>query len=270
MDLQAAAARLVALGDSIVPVPTGITVLIYHRIGAGTGGAVDTDLDVFRAQLAHLGEHHRVISLDDAVRELGSTATAPPAENGVVITFDDGTDDFALHALPALVEARLPATLFACTRSIDDGSPFPWGAAPTSWEALREATSTGLVTVGSHTHTHVLLDRTPEPVVRDELDRSIDLIGEQLGQAPIHFAHPKAIAGSPAAERLVRERFVSASLARSRVNRPGRADVYRIWRTPVQRLDDLDRFAAKAAGRARVEGEVRHAVTRWKYRGAVT
>ena len=125
-----------------------------------------------------------------------------------------------------------------------------------------------MVTIGSHTHTHALLDRADPAGIADELDRSIDLIAEQIGERPAHFAYPKALGGSPEAEAEVRRRFTSAALARSRVNVPGKTDLHRLWRTPIQRSDGERYFAAKAAGGMRLEGELRDLVARVKYRTA--
>ncbi|MFT4864728.1 MAG: peptidoglycan/xylan/chitin deacetylase (PgdA/CDA1 family) [Ilumatobacter sp.] len=261
------------LGDRLLPTPAGITVLIYHTVGAGNGGAVDVDIEMFDEQLAYLGEHHRVLSLAEAVDELQSGAGSPAGSadgstDAVVITFDDGTTDFVEHSVPALVKAGLPATLYACTQAINGQQPFPWGAPPATWAGLRDAASTGLISIESHTHTHALLDRLPAADIAEELDRSIELIGEHIGTAPRHFAYPKAVPGSAAAQDAIRERFDSASLARNRVNQHGRTDLQRLWRTPIQRSDDIKRFATKAAGGARIEGEVRNQLARWKYRGA--
>ncbi len=249
--------------DKLRPPPQGIVVLIYHRVGGQSASAVDLDTDVFDAQLCHLGEHHRVLSLHDAVEHL----RAGTATDGVVLTFDDGTADFADIVVPALVRHGLPATLYAATRFIDEGLDFPWGASPLSWSALRDACSTGLVTVGSHTHSHWLLDRLEAHKLDDDLDRSISLIGEHIGYAPAHFAYPKAMPGSHHAEVAVRRRFESAALAQSRVNRPGKCDLHRLWRTPVQRSDDMRIFGAKANGGLRLEGELRALVAKVKYRG---
>jgi peptidoglycan/xylan/chitin deacetylase (PgdA/CDA1 family) len=186
----------------------------------------------------------------------------------VVLTFDDGTADFCDVVVPALVECGLPATLYASTHFIDSRAPFPWGAPPASWAGLRDAVATGLVTIGSHTHTHALLDRAAPSDVAHELDRSIDLIGEHIGAAPAHFAYPKALPGSVGAEAEVRRRFTTAALARSRVNEPGTTDLYRLWRTPIQRSDGFEFFVAKAAGGLRLEGELRHLAARIKYRRA--
>lgn len=266
MNARALLKRVAAVTDAVARPPSGVVVLIYHRVGGGSPGEVDLDAEVFDAQLSHLGEHHRVLTLDEAVDGL---AAGSPTE-GVVITFDDGTADFADVVVPALARHNLPATLYAATRFIDEGVEFPWGAPPISWAALRDSCSTGLITVGSHTHSHWLMDRLDTSLIDGDLDRSIELIGEHLGYVPTHFAYPKALPGSAAAEIAVRRRFVSAALAASRVNRPGHTDLHRLWRTPVQRSDTPHFFAAKACGGLRLEGELRALATRVKYRGMST
>jgi len=273
--------QMLAQSDRVFKPAPGVAVLIYHRVGGGSGSEVDLDIDAFRTQLEHLRDHHNVISLDDAVALLDPPPDSPAGsaqhESSVVITFDDGTDDFCDHVVPALVEYQLPATLYAATHFIDSGEPFPWGAPPASWSGLADAAATGLVTIGSHTHTHVLLDRSDaggngeaadQSLVGDELDRSIELIGEHIGSPPAHFAYPKALPGSDAAEAEVRRRFTTAALARSRVNQPGHTDLHRLWRTPIQRSDGHEFFVAKAAGGLRLEGELRELVAKVKYRGA--
>ncbi|MGA7759846.1 MAG: polysaccharide deacetylase family protein, partial [Ilumatobacteraceae bacterium] len=105
--------QVLVQGDRALKPVTGITVLIYHRVGGGSDSEIDLDLDAFRAQLEHLREHHSVVSLDDAAAILGSDPEAPTGgptdQSSVVITFDDGTDDFCDHVVPALVEYDLPA-----------------------------------------------------------------------------------------------------------------------------------------------------------------
>jgi peptidoglycan/xylan/chitin deacetylase (PgdA/CDA1 family) len=269
--------------DRLIPPPAGITILIYHRVGGGSDSEVDLDPAMFDRQLEHLAEHHRVLSIDDAVAELGAgaasgwaTAGSTPGagrngtddRRGVVITFDDGTDDFTDVVVPALDRHGLPATLFVATHYVDEQTDFPWGAPPTSWSALRDSLAGGNVTIGSHTHAHWLLDRLDAGAVTDDLDRSIELIGEHLDVEARHFAYPKAVPGSPAAEIAVRRRFASASLAASRVNRAGHTDLHRLWRTPIQRSDGFDTFARKADGGLRLEGELRSLTARARYRGA--
>ncbi len=265
MDPRRLLKRVSKATDVIFPRRTGVTVLIYHRVGGGSDSQVDMSVADFERHLAHLAEHANVVTLDDAVAMLAAGHDSDPR---VVITFDDGTADFTDHAVPALVRHGLPATLYAATKFVDEQTDFPWEAPPTSWPALRDAVGTGLITIGSHTHSHWLLDRLDPAAIADDLDRSIELISTHVGRPPRHFAYPKALPGSPQAEIAVRRRFASAALAASRVNRPGRTDLHRLWRTPIQRSDGFEFFTAKAAGGLRLEGELRAAVARVKYRGS--
>ena len=256
--------RAVRALDRFTPAREGLIVLIYHRVGGGSDSEVDLDAAVFERQIEHLAADATVLTLDDAVARLRSGEPV----SGVVLTFDDGTADFTDVAVPILQRHQVPATLYVATRFVDEQVEFPWGAPPATWSALRDACSTGLIDIESHTHSHWLLDRLDGTAIDDDLDRSIELIGEQLGAAPRHFAYPKALPGSPRAEVAVRRRFESSALAACRVKRPGHVDLHRLWRTPVQRSDAEGHFAAKARGGMRLEGELRALVARAKYRGA--
>ena len=215
--------------------------------GTGTGSEIDLPTERFDEQMAWLAQHRRPVSLDEAVELLGG-ADVPDGPPPVVVTFDDGTIDFVDHAVPILDRHRVPATLYLATDFVERQRTFPPDATPVSWGGLAEALSTGLVSIGSHTHTHALLDRLPDGEVADELDRSIGLIGERLGVAARHFAYPKAVAGSPAADAAVRARFRSAALAGTRANRYGATDLHRLARSPVQVSDDTRWFRRKARG----------------------
>ena len=246
----------------------GIVVLCYHRVGRHTTTRVDLPAWLFEEQLARLVAGPGVVDLDGALAALAGQHPSGP--DPVVITFDDGTADFVEEALPILIRHRVPATLYVATDFVERGRPFPGGGASLSWSALADAVSTGLVMVGSHTHTHALLDRLPSGTVDGELDRSIALIGERLGVEARHFAYPKALAGSPAADRAVRARFTSAALAGTRPNPYGGSDPYRLARSPVQVEDGLAFFARKVDGGMRLEDDLRRLVNRRRLASATT
>lgn len=267
-DLVAGAVKVAAAArDIVVRPPEGITVLIYHRVG-GPGGAVDLDPGRFDAQMAELAASGQVRTLDRAVDE--ATGDAPFDGGSVTVTFDDGTGDFVDHAVPILAEHRVPATIYVATRFVDEGIDFPGGGPAVSWAGLRDACSTGLITVGSHTHGHALLDRITAAQVAEELDRSIELIGEHLGAAPAHFAYPKAVLGSTAAQAEVATRFRSAAIAGTKANPPGLTDPQQLARSPIQVADGMRFFRRKARGGLGLEDELRRRVNRRRYAGAST
>jgi peptidoglycan/xylan/chitin deacetylase (PgdA/CDA1 family) len=194
------------------------------------------------------------------VTALASADQVSNRRQPVVVSFDDGTVDFVETALPLLVRYSIPVTLYLATSFVEDGRLFPRGGVPLSWSALREALTTGLVTIGSHTHSHALLDRVTPIEAEAELRRSIDLVGDRLGVATEHFAYPKAALPQEAVEEIVRRLFVSAAIGGNRANVPGRTDVHRLARSPIQASDGMRWFASKLAGGLALEERLRAAV----------
>ncbi|HUQ64307.1 MAG TPA: polysaccharide deacetylase family protein [Acidimicrobiales bacterium] len=256
-----------ATSDSFRLHVPGVTILGYHRVGQRSNLSVDLPVELFTSQMAELAESGRVASLDRALQVLGQPGGQ---ENYVVVTFDDGTADFVDVALPVLERFQIPATLYVATDFIERGIPFPHEGKPVSWAALSDALSTGLVTVGSHTHTHALLDRLDPAEVARELDRSTELISQRLGRPAHHFAYPKAVPGSPCAVEAIGERFRSAALAGTRRNRFGQTDPQRLARSPIQISDGMRWFRRKVSGGMRLEDDLRRIANRRRYAGATT
>ena len=243
----------VRIGAKIAALPLGaasrrreddVVILCYHRVGAGR-----REIDVPRHQFAdHLGA---IAAIGDAV-SLDGALSSPGG--GVVMTFDDGFRDFHDVVLPLLVEAAVPALLYLATGFVDAGDPRSdvGPDAALSWRMLEDAVSTGLVTIGSHTHHHSDLSRATESEAEAEMCRSKELIEDRLGLPCDHFAYPWGKA-SAAAERTARRHFSSAALDAWRTNRAGRIDPFRLGRTPVFRSDTGFFFRAKTRGQ--LDGE---------------
>jgi peptidoglycan/xylan/chitin deacetylase (PgdA/CDA1 family) len=220
-----------------------IVILLYHRVGPGSS-QIELSAEELERQLAFLAHEGLAIGLHDALGGRG----------GVVVTFDDGTRDFHEAALPLLVRHGVPAVLYLATGGVANGAPDP---SAISWQQLAESVSTGLVTVGSHTHTHANLTDASEHVAEDEMRRSKELIEDRLGVDCRHFAYPWAVAG-PAADRVARRLFDSAAWDAWRTNRAGHTDPHRLGRVPILRDDGGFFFRRKAAGQLDTEA--------WLYR----
>lgn len=249
---------------------SGVTVLAYHRFGAATTVSVDLPVGQTEDQLDWISSASRPVTLDQAAAELSTRCSPSNAGPSVVLTADDGTSDWVDVLLPLLVARGLPMTWYVATRFVEEQASFPYDGAPISWAALGEAVSTGLITVGSHTHSHAVMTRLGAQSAAQELDRSIGLIEERLQQPCRHFAYPKALAPSGEADREVRRRFATAALAGNRVNIPGRSDLARLGRTPVKRSDDARRFMRKLHGGGRAEGWLRERYDEFRHHDAVT
>jgi peptidoglycan/xylan/chitin deacetylase (PgdA/CDA1 family) len=254
--------------DTIRRPEAGLVVLIYHRVGRRTQVEVDLPTSLFEEQVAFLAGEAQVVTLTDGLARLAEPAAA--RDPMVAVTFDDGTADFADVALPVLAAHGVPATIYIATDFIERGVQFPDHGVPLSWAALTDAASTGLVTVGSHTNRHRLLDRLPASEIDKELDRSTELIESRLGVRSTHFAYPKAVLGSPVADAAVRTRFDSAAVAGTRVNPYGATDPYRVARSPVQLSDGMRWFRRKVAGGLGFEDILRRALNHRRYADATT
>ncbi|MEA2388869.1 MAG: hypothetical protein QOG41_1642 [Thermoleophilaceae bacterium] len=113
--------------------------LVYHRLGRPGDDPVDSvdaalDSDLFRAQLAHLAGHHRLVHASRLATAARMRRRGEPFP--LAITFDDDLASHATDALPALREAGAPATFFLNAASL---------AAPHSfwWERLQRAVDSG-------------------------------------------------------------------------------------------------------------------------------
>jgi peptidoglycan/xylan/chitin deacetylase (PgdA/CDA1 family) len=80
----------------------------------------------FDEQMAHLRDHHCVLSLAELAAALEAGARVPP--NAVVVTFDDGYRDNLSVAAPIMQSYGIPATLFAATGPADRGELLWWDA----------------------------------------------------------------------------------------------------------------------------------------------
>ncbi len=254
--------------DTVRRPPTGLTILIYHRVGRRSTMEVDLPVEAFSAQMEYLSERGTLVGLSDGLTRLASRDSR--REPMVAVTFDDGTADFAELALPVLVEHRVPVTLYVATEFVEQGLPFPEDGTAISWPALRDCVSTGFVDVGSHTHTHALLDRLDSDLIAGELDRSIGLIADRVGRTPADFAYPKAVAGSPDGGRggacaLPVGGARGHARERLRSHRPSSA---RAVTHPAERRDAL----VRTEGRRRhvVRGLRASLVNRRRYAGATT
>lgn len=115
------------------PGPHRLAVLAYHRVTEEQGppGLVSAHPAQFARQATHLCAKANVVGLDAVLAARRNEAVLPP--RAVLITFDDGYEDFAEQAWPILREHGAPATLFVPTAFPDRGGPGFW------WDRLHGA-----------------------------------------------------------------------------------------------------------------------------------
>ena len=235
--LARASRKAVRLAQPLVPrASDGMTILTYHLVGGGTSSVVDLPMDVFRAQLLELREFADVYSLSDAVQRV--EAEIHSRRPSVVITFDDGFDNFRTRAWPLLKALEMPCTLYVPVGFVEGltGTPLRGveGLKPIEWNALRELADDPLLTIGSHSWRHHDLRRLSADDLRSDLRDSRERLEQCTGKAVEHFCYPQA-KWSRSVETHVGAVYRTAVVAGGRRNIKERFHRLRLGRIPLRR-----------------------------------
>ena len=181
-------------------------ILLYHRVAEVDGGVEPPTMNVaparFRGQVERLLDAgYRFLPVGEVVGH--ALAGEPLPARLAVLTFDDGYLNFYLNVWPVLAELAVPATVFVTTAYLDSPAPFPfddWGRRhqerlsavawkPLTWAQCQEMAASGLVEIGSHTHTHRNFRGRPDAFAED-LTTSLRLLEQQLGPGRRTFSFP--------------------------------------------------------------------------------
>jgi peptidoglycan/xylan/chitin deacetylase (PgdA/CDA1 family) len=233
-------------GAAPPPRPTGpsvsVPILLYHYVRTNP---VASDREGFRLsvtpasfarQMALLhADGARAVSMAEVMRALAGGPPLPPRP--VVLTFDDGHDDFAYRAVPVLQDNGLTATSFVVPGFLGRSSYM-------TVDQLHAVVAAGM-TIGAHTMHHVDLARVSPSVAADEITRSRSVLQQLTGQPVADFAYPYGIFSS----RVV-EMVASAGFADAATTEPGMrqyaSQPFLLRRNEVGGYDTLSSFAQKA------------------------
>jgi peptidoglycan/xylan/chitin deacetylase (PgdA/CDA1 family) len=170
-----------------------IPVLTYHSIDE-SGSVISTDAAVFRGQMKFLkSAGFNVVSLSDLTKNLRADKKLPAKT--IVLTFDDGFQNFYAKAFPILAECGFTATVFLVAAHCekyndwDDSLPTIERSRLMSWNEIKELHNHG-IEFGAHSLTHPDLTEIPLAQVERELVESKTVIEDKLGSAVEMFAYP--------------------------------------------------------------------------------
>lgn len=167
-----------------------VDILMYHSISENPG-PTNIAPDIFAKQIeviAHVGVP--VITLDTLVQARQTGAPLPP--HSVVITFDDGFQDFADTAWPILERHGFQAINYLPTRYIGEYDVWEGSDAPRpimTWATIKTLVGAGAL-FGSHTISHPNLTTLNAVDLAQELSASRIMIEDKLGCDIPHFAPP--------------------------------------------------------------------------------
>jgi peptidoglycan/xylan/chitin deacetylase (PgdA/CDA1 family) len=174
-----------------------VSILMYHQVGEFNRPkehrATFCHIRRFKAQMAylyHLG--YKVLQLGDAIDALSGKWDL--SGHGVVLTFDDGYQNFRDYAFPVLQRYDFPATVFLVSGLMgksakwlaDDGRYAPKLMKPLTVKELRENN----ITFGSHSVSHPRLSQINGARQIQEIADSKSALEDLLGEEIPYFCYP--------------------------------------------------------------------------------
>jgi peptidoglycan/xylan/chitin deacetylase (PgdA/CDA1 family) len=226
-----------------------VPILCYHSVTDGAE-AVQPDphkqhipLHLFLQHLDYLNKKHNVVSLPEFQKARRERRALP--DYSVVLTFDDGFEDFYKVVAPHLGRRKLPATVFVITERAGD-SFVSNGESFLSWAEIRELASSG-IDIGSHTCSHPYLPDLSVLDVTKELSESQAAIRSQLDQGQVSLSYPYGQV-SESISRLAKSIGYSCAIASDAGPNDQSANLYELSRTVIASDDDIATFSARVSG----------------------
>jgi peptidoglycan/xylan/chitin deacetylase (PgdA/CDA1 family) len=168
-------------------------ILFYHRVASHSMNDWSILASNFRKQIDWIVAHTVPTSLDEIrSTQLQGTRGSPM----VGVTFDDAYSENCEHAIPYLLERRVPVTYFVTTHFVESGEPFPHDVKlgvplrPNTIQEIREMAEQG-VQIGAHSHTHIDFGQPLSPqTLRIEIADVRKRLQDWTGQPVEYFAFP--------------------------------------------------------------------------------
>jgi peptidoglycan/xylan/chitin deacetylase (PgdA/CDA1 family) len=218
-----------------------IPVIMYHSIDYNDRFTkLSVSPESFERQMKFLRDRrYNVIGLDKVVEYMQKKQKIPPRT--IAVTFDDGFYNNYEYAYPVLKRYHIPATFFIIVKMI--GEPGYLG-----WKEIREMSDSGLVTIGSHSVSHIWMPAMGAVDLERELRSSKETLENALGRKVDAFCYPIG-----AHNDRIKKAAAEAGYLCAVTTNPGRTapsdDVFGIKRIKISRTSDsLLVFWAETSG----------------------
>lgn len=218
-----------------------IDILMYHSI-SDAAGPTSISPDVFSAQMASLAESKLpVITMDDVPGHAGP---------GVVITFDDGFQDFADVAWPIMRKhgfrpiVYVPSGLVGGYENWRDCNDPPRRIMNGS--TIRKLADDGVL-FGSHSVSHADLSMLDSAALEAELAQSRRMLEQRLARPCPHFAPPYGSTTPKVLELIARHYETSVGTRLGRAS--GTGNLFDLPRLEMFYYTEVERWRAHLSGR---------------------
>jgi peptidoglycan/xylan/chitin deacetylase (PgdA/CDA1 family) len=229
---------------------------MYHSISKSTDNSLHpyyqttTSPEIFSKHMKFLHENrYSVINLQDLSKNLINLNGE--SYKAVILTFDDGYNDFYEEAFPILEQRRYPASVFLPTAYIGSRPIKFLGKECLTWDKVRLLRQRG-IKFGSHTVNHFKLSHMKMGDIKCEIENSKNKIEYEIGEEIDTFSYPFAFPEEDHQFRKdLKALLLSCGYKRCLSTIIGTVNDRRSFylkRVPVNNYDDLKMFKAKLEG----------------------
>lgn len=150
--------------------PSGIPVLMYHKVGDDKDNDAVIREDLFREQMKFLKDNgYNPLTMEQLYEYVVNGAAVP--EKPVVLTFDDGYADTYSIVYPIMKEYGFPATVFI--------NPGDIGTRLT-WDQVREMHKNG-ITISNHGFQHIEMGQLSEVKQIENITKAQEALAKEVG-----------------------------------------------------------------------------------------
>ncbi|MFG6525797.1 polysaccharide deacetylase family protein [Sulfitobacter sp. M23508] len=217
-------------------------ILMYHSI-SDAPGPTSIAPEVFKAQMQALADSGLPVVTPDALAN-------PPAPRVVIISFDDGFEDFADTAWPILRDHGFCPIVYLPSGLMGGSDSWAGGNIPArplmGWDKVEALAAEG-VCFGAHSVTHPDLTTLDALMLEEEVSGSGQDIAARLGQPTRHFAPPYGASNSSVLRQTAQHYDTSVG-TRLGVAKAG-DDMHDLPRLEMFYFNNIARWKAHLAGR---------------------
>jgi peptidoglycan/xylan/chitin deacetylase (PgdA/CDA1 family) len=153
---------------------------MYHRFEENKYPSTNIKIQDFKSHLEIIKNNNIKFinpkNFENEIREHKS-------QRKILLTIDDGFLSFYQNAWPILKERKIPFILFVSTREVGAFNYM-------TWEQIKEIKKEDFVTIGNHSHTHEYLVDENNKSIQADIQKSINIFKEKLGENSDFFSYP--------------------------------------------------------------------------------
>lgn len=235
-----------------------IIILLYHRINDDVDKELSVNSKNFRWQMEYLNKHrYNVISMEEGLDKIKSKNIKG---KNIIISFDDGYQDFYINAYPILSSLNFKCILYISPGYIESGKCYWWDkdtgkSSLLSWHQLQSLSKKDIITIGSHSMNHFDLRNLDKSELEKDLLSSKQELENKTGSCVSDFSFPQGLINEDVkctAENIYKS-GVLISNGKTITNKLKEDDIFILKRTAVQRSDGRYLFIARIKGWLTIE-----------------